>query len=245
MLISAEANNLENFNITNIALGLINAGGKMANQPLQQELVLGYLHLVPDPLPPYKFVLKTVPAREEAVQDGDSLTVYCNTEDHENLPSIPQYVKKLYEEISDARLRKNYDKAHALNRKMSNNFGYRVLNYENKEILAQKFRIRLRGIDAPEHKMPFDDEAKNGLAELVKGQKLTIVVYGKDRYDRFVGDIYCNGVFIQWEKKAREDRVGLWVSPNPEAPWKWKQKQRQVQKADKTTRTSSSFYKWW
>lgn len=53
------------------------------------------------------------------------------------------------------------------------------------------------GIDAPENSMPYGKEAKEELAMLVQGKCLRILVYGEDQYGRSVGDIYCNGIFVQ------------------------------------------------
>lgn len=54
-----------------------------------------------------------------------------------------------------------------------------------------------RGIDAPEMNMEYGQEAKDALTKLIQGKPLTIHVYEKDRYDRLVGDVYCNGIFVQ------------------------------------------------
>lgn len=54
-----------------------------------------------------------------------------------------------------------------------------------------------RGIDAPEGEMPYGEEAKEELANLVQRKCLRILVYGEDRYGRSVGDVYCNGIFVQ------------------------------------------------
>ena len=45
--------------------------------------------------------------------------------------------------------------------------------------------------------MPYGKEAKNELLQMVEGKSLRIIVYAEDRYGRFVGDIYCNGSFVQ------------------------------------------------
>ncbi|KAM0887110.1 hypothetical protein ACQ4PT_029257 [Festuca glaucescens] len=102
-----------------------------------------------------------------------------------------------------------------------------------------------RGIDAPELEMEHGDEARNELVKLIAGKCVTINVYGTDQYGRYLGDIYCDGIFIQeemlkrgfawyfktgetrtelarWEKEAREARQGLWSSDNPQKPWEWK-----------------------
>lgn len=54
-----------------------------------------------------------------------------------------------------------------------------------------------RGIDAPESAMPYGKEAKEELTQLVQGKCLTVLAYEQDRYGRCVGDIYCNGIFVQ------------------------------------------------
>lgn len=45
--------------------------------------------------------------------------------------------------------------------------------------------------------MPYGKEAKMELTKLVQGKPLRVLVYGEDRYGRCVGDIYCNGKFVQ------------------------------------------------
>lgn len=45
--------------------------------------------------------------------------------------------------------------------------------------------------------MPFGQEAKEELTNLIQGKCLRILVYTEDRYGRSVGDIYCNGIFVQ------------------------------------------------
>lgn len=49
--------------------------------------------------------------------------------------------------------------------------------------------------------MPYGDEAKEELTNLVQGKCLRILVYGEDQYGRSVGDIYCNGTFVQVLRK--------------------------------------------
>ncbi|WVZ54926.1 hypothetical protein U9M48_005660 [Paspalum notatum var. saurae] len=105
------------------------------------------------------------------------------------------------------------------------------------------------GVDAPELKMANGEESKNALVELIGGKRVTIYVYGQDQFERYVGDIYCDNVFIQermlksghvwhfknydkrpefaqWEREARAARRGLFASENPEKPWHWRRDQR-------------------
>ncbi|PON84319.1 Nuclease-like, OB-fold containing protein [Trema orientale] len=212
--------------------------------PLPDTLV-EYSAEVPTTLPEgVKFAMQTLPVDPRAVQDGDSVTVYVNTADPRESMSVPPKVNLDAVKRLRARSKKKYEKANKLHDKIISS-GYRVLKIDDEEVLARKYRIRLRGIDAPENKMPYGDEAKEELTKLVQGKSLLIFVYGEDQYGRAVGDIYCDGIFVQevmlkkgcawhyatydkrlqlarWEKEARARRVGLWALPNPEEPWVWR-----------------------
>ncbi|KAK8629611.1 hypothetical protein V6N13_078445 [Hibiscus sabdariffa] len=197
----------------------------------------------------FKFELQTLPVDMKAVPDGDTITVYVSTTDPRESSNLPREVRLAADQRSKARAAKNYTKADELHKKIIDS-GYRVLNLQNQEILARKYRIRLRGIDAPESSMPYGKEAKEELVKLIQGKCLKVLVYDEDLYGRCVGDIFCNGKFVQevmlkeglawhytaydqrvelatWEKEARAKRVGLWASANPEKPWEWRKNKRQ------------------
>lgn len=205
---------------------------------------------VPTSLPQgVKFELLTLPVDAKAVADGDTVTIYVSTAEPRESSCVPREVQTALVQRSQARSRKNYEKADALHKQIIDS-GYRVINLQNnEEVLARKYRIRLRGIDAPESKMPYGKEAKEELAKLVQGKCLRVLVYDQDRYGRSVGDIYSNGIFVQemmlkkglawhysaydqrpefarWENEARGKRVGLWASSNPEKPWEWRKDKR-------------------
>ncbi|KAG8644845.1 staphylococcal-like nuclease CAN2 isoform X2 [Manihot esculenta] len=182
---------------------------------------------VPTTLPDgVKFELQTLPVDAKAVSDGDTISVYVNTADPRESSCVPGDVQTAAVQRSKARSEGNYERADALHKKITDS-GYRVINVENEEILARKYRIRLSGIDAPESSMPYGKEAKAELVKLVQGKSLRIFVYNEDRYGRSVGDVYCNGIFVQWEKAARAKRVGLWAQSNPEKPWEWRKDKRE------------------
>ncbi|KDP21699.1 hypothetical protein JCGZ_03370 [Jatropha curcas] len=205
---------------------------------------------VPTSLPEgVKFELLTLPVDARAVPDGDTISVYVSTADPRESSCVPRDVQMAADQRSKARAERNYDKADALHKKIID-AGYRVININNEEILARKYRIRLRGIDAPESKMPYGKEAQQELVKLVEGKCLRVLVYGEDRYGRSVGDVYSNGIFAQevmlkkgcawhytaydqryelatWEKEARAKRIGLWASSNPEKPWEWRKDRRE------------------
>ncbi|KAH9608114.1 hypothetical protein KSS87_007314 [Heliosperma pusillum] len=200
---------------------------------------------VPSSLPDgVKYELHTLPVDVKAVADGDTVTVYVSTKDPHEASSVPREVQNAAVERAKARAVRDYVKADALH-KIIIDQNYRVINVHDEEVLARKYRIRLRGIDAPESAMPHGQQAKEALANLLQGKCLQVLVYGDDRYGRCVADIYCNGIFAQeimlkkglawhyaaydrrtdlvnWEKEARAKRIGLWASRNPEEPWEWR-----------------------
>ncbi|GAB2220744.1 hypothetical protein Drorol1_Dr00008415 [Drosera rotundifolia] len=196
-----------------------------------------------------KFEFHTLPVDAKAVADGDTITVYVSTADPRESSSVPQDVQIAAIQRAQARAERNYDIADALHQSIVES-GYRVLTIQNEDVLARKYRIRLRAIDAPEIAMPYGKEAKEELAKLVQGRSLKVLVYGEDRYGRSVADIYCNNRFAQevmlkkglawhyaaydkrielanWEKEARARRVGLWAAANPEEPWEWRKERRE------------------
>lgn len=196
-----------------------------------------------------KFELHTLPVDVKAIPDGDTITVYVSTTDPREASCLPNDVQVAAAQRSKARAVKDYTKADALHKKIIDS-GYRVINVQNEEVLARKYRIRLRGIDAPESSMPYGKEAKEELIKLVQGKSLRVIVFDQDRYGRCVGDIYFNGKFIQevllkkglawhytaydhrsqlenWEKEARAKRVGLWASSNPQKPWEYRKDKRE------------------
>ncbi|XVE52420.1 hypothetical protein DITRI_Ditri02bG0121100 [Diplodiscus trichospermus] len=205
---------------------------------------------VPTRLPEgVEFEMHTLPVDGNMVPDGDGINVFVSTADPRESSSVPRDVLVAAVRRSKARAKKNYARADELHQKIIES-GYQVINLQNEEILARKYRIRLRGIDAPENSMPYGKEAKQELIKLVHGKRLRVLVYGEDRYGRCVADVYCNGIFVQevmlkkglawhyaaydqrielatWEKEARAKRIGLWASSNPEKPWEWRKDRRQ------------------
>ncbi|KAI3983400.1 hypothetical protein MKX01_013467 [Papaver californicum] len=202
-----------------------------------------------------KFELQTFPVDAIAV-DRDGLTVYVDAADPREAPSVPRGVLEAVLERSKARASNDYPKADALHKTIID-AGYRMLKgSKNVDVLARKYHIRLRGIDAPENKQPFGKEAKEELTYLVQGKSLIVHVYGEDQYGRLVGDVYCNGKFaqeimlkkglawhyaaydkrpelIEWAKKARASGIGLWASSDPKEPWEWRKNNSRNGKLDR------------
>ncbi|PVH33445.1 hypothetical protein PAHAL_8G005200 [Panicum hallii] len=184
----------------------------------------------------------------KCIGDGDGFSAYVGTADPREPANVPMEVHEMVIKRAQARTDRDYQKADALLRSL-NKAGYKIITISGEEILARKYRIRMRGVDAPELKMANGNESKNALVKLIGGKRVTIYVYGQDQFGRYVGDIYCDGVFIQekmlknghvwhfktydkrpefaqWEREARAARRGLFASENPEKPWDWRRDQR-------------------
>jgi len=198
-----------------------------------------------------KYELHTLQVGAKDVADGDTINVYVDTKNAREAVNVPTSVQEAMIQRREARARRDYKTADALNKQITS-AGYRVFDASStgrEDILAHKYRIRLRGVDAPESQMPYGKEAKQVLLNLVEGKSLRVLVYDQDRYGRTVGDIYSKGVFVQevllkkgcawhytaydqrpelamWEKEARAARVGLWASSNPQKPWEWRKNKR-------------------
>ncbi|MCL7036944.1 hypothetical protein MKW94_027106 [Papaver nudicaule] len=194
-----------------------------------------------------KFVLQTFRVDPRNVAEGSCIAVYVNAADPREAPHVPKVVQEALSERLKARANLDYAVAEAFYQNIVD-AGYRLLKGANhEEVLAKKYGIRLRGIDAPKYKMPYGEEAKNELTKLVQGKRLTVHVYGVDPdRSRLVGDVYCNGLFVQevmlkkgcaiawrsvdqqrpelikWEMEAKAARVGLWALSNPDKPCEWR-----------------------
>lgn len=116
-----------------------------------------------------------------------------------------------------------------------------------------QFKIRLAGIDAPEKKQPFGQASKKALSNLVYDKTVQIDWSKKDRYERLVGKVKVNNLdanleqikrglawhytkyqkeqsledritYLHAQEEAMTARLGLWVEPNPVAPWDWRKR---------------------
>ncbi|KAH0462214.1 hypothetical protein IEQ34_009789 [Dendrobium chrysotoxum] len=192
-----------------------------------------------------QFELLTLPVDKRAIGDGDGFTTYVSIKDPRELKLMPQNVIDAIIMKENAHDAKDF-KQEKLIKKSVIASGYRFLKLPNQEeVLARKYRIRLRGVDAPEVGMAYGEEARQMLVKMIQGKCLKIHVYDEDKYGRSVGDVYCNDIFIQeqllkrgcvwhyvtydrrpefakWQKEARDARRGLWALPDPEKPWEWR-----------------------
>ncbi|MNJ62283.1 Endonuclease YhcR precursor [compost metagenome] len=124
----------------------------------------------------------------------------------------------------------------------------RVLDGDTIEVLSgsnRNIRVRLANIDAPEKSQPFGQKSKQHLTALVAGKTVEVVDLGGDQYGRRIGRVLVDGreanveqvrsglawVYSRYnhdgqlpslENSARSQRLGLWVDPNPQAPWEFR-----------------------
>lgn len=120
---------------------------------------------------------------------------------------------------------------------------------------SRAHKIRLAGIDAPERRQPFGDEAKRSLSGLAFSRQAAVDVRKRDRYGRALGAVVVEGSdvnaeqirrgmawhfkryeseqsasdrarYAQAEADARRERRGLWAHTSPVPPWDWRRSKR-------------------
>jgi endonuclease YncB( thermonuclease family) len=114
---------------------------------------------------------------------------------------------------------------------------------------GSEYTIRLAHIDCPEKKQSFGAKAKQFASDICFGKNVVVKSEGKtDRYNRIIAEIILrddtnvnkelvkNGLawhfkkysdnkeYAELETFARDKHIGLWIEPNPIAPWLWRKK---------------------
>ncbi|CAL5098621.1 unnamed protein product [Urochloa decumbens] len=147
------------------------------------EGILSFYNLpIPCPLPPsgsasslpegVQFVLNTLPIDNKSIGDGDGFSAYVDTANPRESANVPLEVQKMVIARTEARTHRAYQEAlSSLDKE-----GYRVIPISSEEILAKKYRIRMRGVDAPELKMANGKESQDELVKLIGGKSVTIYV---------------------------------------------------------------------
>uniref|UniRef100_A0A0E0MBM1 TNase-like domain-containing protein n=1 Tax=Oryza punctata TaxID=4537 RepID=A0A0E0MBM1_ORYPU len=241
--VAALAHDLLNFGSTSMVPDGLNqhvASSRKAQVKWYQKMLEAYKNTTPPPKTPAdaaQLIARALNMIQRAdlevydkcIGDGDGFTAYVSTTDPRESANVPLEVHELVIARTQARKCRDYQSADAL--------------------LSSLDEAGYKGIDAPELKMPYGKESRNALVKLIGGKRVKIYVYGLDQFGRYVGDIYCNNVFIQeqmlknghawhfktydkrpefarWEREARAANRGLWASGNPEKPWDWRRDQR-------------------
>ncbi len=125
---------------------------------------------------------------------------------------------------------------------------------------GEQVKVRLYGIDSPEKKQSFGEEATRYTKQAVLNKIVDVQVLDTDRYGRSVGvvtegsininemlvrkgfawtyDRYCKKSFCDefknYEKQARQQRIGLWSENRPTAPWDYRRVMRSGTPASST-----------
>lgn len=125
----------------------------------------------------------------------------------------------------------------------------RVIDGDTLDVLLAtgRIRVRLHGVDAPEHDQPGGGQAMQWLKQRVQDRDVLLEPISQDRYDRMVavvhlGDIDVNRELVRsgnaWayrqylrardralcdiEAEARTAGRGLWSAAQPRAPWEYR-----------------------
>jgi endonuclease YncB( thermonuclease family) len=116
---------------------------------------------------------------------------------------------------------------------------------------GQRYKVRLAGIDAPERGQSYSQQSRQHLKALCLGKSTEVLVFLNDRYERSVGDVYCEGKNagedmlshgLAWVYRPHSDRhqhysglkisaqasgLGLWIDKSPMPPWEWRKQYKQ------------------
>lgn len=108
-----------------------------------------------------------------------------------------------------------------------------------------QIRVRLYGIDCPEHGQDYGNVAKQFTSDFCKGKTVRICKTGNDRYGRTLAFVIVgkdtlntellkaglawhysyydgNPVWQRYEAEARKAKKGLWSLPNSIQPYEWR-----------------------
>jgi endonuclease YncB( thermonuclease family) len=112
-------------------------------------------------------------------------------------------------------------------------------------------KIRLYGIDSPESDQPGGSEARNFASNLAFMEEVQVTTLDLDQYGRAVAlvqlpdgrllneellrngqawvyrayckELWCPG-WIGLERKAKQQKAGLWAQKKPVPPWEWRKR---------------------
>lgn len=120
-----------------------------------------------------------------------------------------------------------------------------------------EYKLRLAYIDAPEKTMPYGQDAKRHLTQMLDHQQVEARIDDVDSYGRGVARIFKDGQDVNYaqlargyawhysqyarksqagsdyaryeqaQTKARQQKTGLWQDGNPTPPWEWRRDKRE------------------
>lgn len=118
---------------------------------------------------------------------------------------------------------------------------------------SKHYKIRLQGIDAPEKKQSYGAVCRRRLSAMLLNQRVEVEAYKQDRYGRIIAKVMSGDrdmalellkqgcgwhykayaaeqswrdrrAYALAEKRARNDKRGLWQDDRPEAPWDYRKR---------------------
>lgn len=111
-------------------------------------------------------------------------------------------------------------------------------------------KIRVVGIDAPEAKQAYGLTSRDYARKILDGKQVTVYLEPGETYGRKLGVVITeDGLHFNYEmvasgnawwysqyskdkflkaafEKAQNDKLGLWATDNPQAPWDWRRANR-------------------
>lgn len=116
-----------------------------------------------------------------------------------------------------------------------------------------EYEVRLFGIDAPEGGQAFGGVSKRALMRLIRSRTVRVEYEEQDRYGRLIGTVYKGKIninlemvklglawvylqynkdkaFINAEKKAKDNKTGMWKYNDNIPPWEFRKQKRKKQK---------------
>jgi micrococcal nuclease len=143
----------------------------------------------------------------------------------------------------------------------------RVVDGDTLEVMKgeRAEKVRLWGIDAPEHNQDWGSRSKQMASSLAFGREVTVRERDRDRYGRTVGEVVLpdgkilneemvraglawwyrrhapdSRVLKALEEEARAARRGLWGDPRPVPPWEYRGRRRAGEKGSTPTRSKGT-----
>lgn len=122
---------------------------------------------------------------------------------------------------------------------------------------GDEIKVRMFSIDAPESRQEYGTQSKEYLSSLILDKDVVIEAKQKDRYGRVVANVYYkdeninekmvktgnawwyeeysdkNSPLEEYQKTAREKKLGLFAKKGYIAPWEWRRMKREQNAANR------------
>lgn len=129
-------------------------------------------------------------------------------------------------------------------------------SFKVKSADGKEYEVQIEGTDAPELKQPYGKESGEALRKILGDAKVRVTWMKKDNFERplaqvYLVDLHVNAEMIRtgnsWhfkrynqskelaelEIEAKKNKLGLWATDNPQAPWDYRKENRAPDKPDR------------